>query len=238
MVRMIISDFDGTLFPKGVSKLNDDFITKIRCLTDCGVIFSVNSGRPYHTLREMLKPIENRTVFICNDGAQIMYKNCLLLKTVVDKNQVIPIADLSLNYGVAPFAVLRERTLPVSEDILAEKGLFNEDIYKLVLVRNKTLDEDIAKIKQKADSVGLRVCYEDKMYLELCHTKANKGNATAYIKNRFCIENGVVAFGDGDNDISMFEQADSVYLIKGEKDLYFPGSRVIDNMQNFVVDEM
>ena len=238
MLRMIITDFDGTLFPTGDSRLRDDFVTKIRRLTDCGMIFAVNSGRPYHTLREMLKAIESRTVFICNDGAQIMYKNCLLQKTTVDKEQIVPVIDFASKCGAAPFAALRERTLPVTEDVLLKKGLFGEDIYKLVLVKNKVSADNVLKLKQLAKSSKLRCCYEDGTYIEFCHRDANKGNATAYLKNRFRITDGVAAFGDGDNDIAMFEQADSVYIMKSKNGLCYPGARVITDMQDFVVKEL
>lgn len=238
MLHMILTDFDGTLFSKGENKLSDDFVTKIRRLTDCGMIFAVNSGRPYHSLREMIRPLESRTVFICNDGAQIMYKNCLLQKTTVNREQIIPLVQFAVNEGIAPFAALRERTLPVTEDILANKGLFGEDIYKLVFVKNKVCDDVVEKMKKSAQKFDLRCCYEDGMYIEFCHINANKGNATAYIKNRFRIKDGVAAFGDGDNDISMFEQADIVYVMKSAEDICYSGATVIESMQDFVVKEM
>lgn len=238
MLRMILTDFDGTLLSNGTNKLRDSFVTKIRRLTDCGMIFAVNSGRPYYSLRKELKALESRTVFICNDGAQIMYKNCLLRKTVVDKEQARPVIELALKEGLTPFAALRERTLPITGEVLGNKGFFGEDIYKLVFVKNKTSAAGIQKIKELAKAVSLRVCYEDERYIELCHKDANKGSAAAYLKERFRIKDGVAAFGDGENDISMFKEADLVYLMKNAKGICYPGARVIENMQSFVVEEL
>lgn len=238
MLRMILTDFDGTLFSGQEDKLSDSFVTKIRRLTDCGMIFAVNSGRPYHSLRKELKALESRTIFICNDGAQIMYKNCLLKKTIVDKKQAQPVIDLALKEGLTPFAALRERTLPITGAVPESKGFLGEDIYKLVFVKNKASADGIQKIKELAEAVGLRACYEDAQYIELCHSEANKGSAAAYLKERFRIKDGVAAFGDGENDISMFRQADHVYLIKSSRGICYPGARVIENMQSFVVDEL
>lgn len=238
MLKMIISDFDGTLFPKGDSKLRDDFIVKIKRLTDCGVVFAVNSGRPYYTLRQMLKPLENRTVFICNDGAQIMYKNCLLLKKTVSTEQVVPLVTAAVQRGLTPFAALRQRTLPVTDEILSKKGLFGEDIYKLVFVKNRADIKKIEYCKSVAAENSLRCSYEDGTYIEFCHKDANKGNATAYIKDRFRISDGIASFGDGDNDIKMFEQCDEVYLMKNSKGIVYKGAKIIDDMQRFVVEEL
>lgn len=238
MLRMILSDFDGTLFPKEDSKLKEEFVIKIKRLTDCGLIFAVNSGRPYHTLRQMLKPIENRTVFICNDGAQIMYKNCLLFKCTIPREAALALGSLTLELGSAPFAALKEKTLPITQNILLQKGLFNQDIYKLVIIKNKLGSSAILNIKEKAVNLGLRLCYEDCTYIEFCNKEANKGNATAYIKTRFGISSGIAAFGDGDNDLPMFEQSDLVFLLKSDKKICYPGARVIENMQEYVAKEL
>lgn len=238
MLRMILSDFDGTLFPKKDGKLDEEFIIKIKKLTDCGLIFAVNSGRPYHTLRQMLKPIENRTVFICNDGAQIMYKNCLLLKQTVSKESASSLGSLALDLGCTPFAALKEKTLPITQNILLQKGLFNQDIFKLIIIKNKIDTAALSSLKEMATSLGLRPCYEDGTYIEFCNKDANKGNATAYIKMRFGIKNGVAAFGDGDNDLPMFEQADLVFLIKSDNNICYPDAKVIENMQEYVAKEL
>ena len=64
MLQLILTDFDGTLFPKQKQELNKEFIQKIINLTDKGIYFAVNSGRPYGTLKKLLSPLINRTVFI------------------------------------------------------------------------------------------------------------------------------------------------------------------------------
>ncbi|MEE1026487.1 MAG: HAD family hydrolase [Acutalibacteraceae bacterium] len=237
MLQLILTDFDGTLFPKQKEELSKEFIQKIINLTDKGVYFAVNSGRPYGTLKKLLGPLINRTVFICNDGAQIMYKNCLLYKNPIPSSVAYAICHKVNTTPLKPFAALRERNMPVTKDIISQKGMFGEDIYKLIFVKNNPLTEDLTEIKSVADKNGLRVCFEDSEYLEFCVKSSNKGVATEFLKEKFGITGETVAFGDTKGDYPMFQKADRVFIPKGAKDLFFVGAKQIEDVQNFIIEE-
>lgn len=83
MKKILMLDLDGTLLATPGSVLTPAFVNKIIALTNKGWMFSVNSARPYDSLKRFLAPLESRTLFICNDGAQIMYKNCLIYKAPI-----------------------------------------------------------------------------------------------------------------------------------------------------------
>lgn len=233
-----MTDFDGTLFPKVGGELSEAFIRKIINLTDRGCLFSVNSGRPYCVLKDMLRPLANRTIFICNDGTQIMYKNCLLYKSPILTSSAEKIYTAALSMELTPFAALRERTLPVNNDILSQKNLFGEDIYKIVIIKNNSTTENISKLKQMAIANGLRICFEDNMYLEFCINTANKGTATAFIKRKFGITSGIYAFGDTEADFEMFKEADNCFLMADATHLCYSGSKTITSMQNYVIENL
>lgn len=238
MLQLILTDFDGTLFPKDKEELSKEFIQKIINLTDKGVYFSVNSGRPYGTLKKLLAPLINRTVFICNDGAQIMYKNCLLYKNpvcAIKANEICHKANINT---LKPFAAFRERNMPITEDIMAKKRLFGEEIYKLIFVKNNPLSEDVAELKRIADQKELRICYEDSEYLEFCNKSSDKGVATDFLKQKFGITGEVIAFGDTKGDFPMFERADRVFIPSSAKDFSFVGAKTVDDVQQFVISEL
>lgn len=237
MLQLILTDFDGTLFPKEKEELSKEFIQKIINLTDKGIYFSVNSGRPYGTLKKLLAPLLNRTVFICNDGAQIMYKNCLLYKNpvcAVKANEICHKANLNT---LKPFAALRERNMPITEDVMAKKRLFGEDIYKLIFVKNNPLSEDVAELKAIALQKGFRICYEDSEYLEFCNKSSDKGVATDFLKRKFSITGEIVAFGDTKGDFPMFERANKVFIPSCAKNFSFVGAKTVDDVQQFIVNE-
>ena len=237
MLQLILTDFDGTLFPKEREELSKEFIQKIINLTNKGVYFSVNSGRPYGTLKKLLAPIINRTVFICNDGAQIMYKNCLLYKNplcAIKANEICHKANVNT---LKPFAALRERNMPITEDIMVKPRLFGEEIYKLIFVKNNPLLGDIEELKKIALEKGLRICYEDSDYLEFCNKSSDKGVATDFLIKKFGITGEVVAFGDTKGDFPMFERANRVFIPTTAKDFSFTGAKIVPDVQQFIVDE-
>ena len=235
MIHLIMTDFDGTLFPRTGGELTEPFIRKIINLADRGTLFAVNSGRPYSVLRKMLSPLANRTVFICNDGAQIMYKNCLLYKQPIGEEAAHILFGAAHEMGLSPFAALRERSCPVPAETLMSKSLFGEDIYKIILVKNHPNGESLTLLRELGAQQGLRVCFEDEMYLEFCRRETDKGSAAAYLKKRFQITEQIAAFGDSPADLPMFRQADRVYVMKDAKDVSYPGAAVVENMQDFVV---
>ncbi len=237
MLQLILTDFDGTLFPKEREELSKEFVQKIINLTDKGVYFSVNSGRPYGVLKKLLAPLLSRTIFICNDGAQIMYKNCLLYKNpvcAITANEICHKANIET---LKPFAALRERNMPITEDIMAKKHLFGEEIYKLVFVKKNPLTSDVAELKKMALEKGLRVCFEDDEYLEFCNKSSDKGVATDFIKTKFSITGDVIAFGDTAGDLPLFERANKVYIPASAKDFSFAGAKPVADVQQFIVEQ-
>jgi len=136
-----------------------------------------------------------------------------------------------------PFAALRERNTPITSDIMANKRLFGEEIYKLIFVKSNPLSSDIAELKALAEQKNLRVCYEDNDYLEFCRKDADKGIATDFLKSKFGITGETVAFGDTKGDFPMFERANKVYIPTTAKDFSFKGAKQIQDVQSFIVNE-
>ncbi len=238
MLNLILTDFDGTLFPKSGGELTPDFINKIINLTERGCYFSVNSGRPYSTLKKLLAPIQNRTVFICNDGAQIMYKNCLLYKNTIATDVAKKMCGAVNVNELSPFAALRERNTPVTDDVLASPGMFGEDIYKLVFVKNSPSLAVVEGLKSLAGQNSLRVCFEDDEYLEFCKNDADKGVATDFLINKFGIKGDIAAFGDTAADFEMFKRSNMVFLMSHATHLSYDGAKIIENTQDYIVNEM
>ena len=238
MIRLILTDFDGTLLPKSGGVLLPEFTQKIKNLTDKGVLFAVNSGRSYKDLKKRLSPLSSRTFFICNDGAQIMFKNCLVYKKTLCKKAVKKLAQEALKLGFSAFGVLREETLPITDEVLVNVGLFGEEIYKIIMIKNGAGQEKLSTLKELATSMPIRVCFEDDTYLEFCSNEATKGNAAAFLKKKYGITNGILAFGDSEYDFSMFQEADKVFIVKSQKGVYYNGAKIINSMQDFVIEEV
>ncbi len=202
MYQLIVADYDGTLVPNG-KVLSNEFYTKVNMLVSRGTLFAVASGRPYNQLKKLLYPIANETVFIASDGAQMMYRNCLLYKLPLAVNNAKALCRAALYDGLTPIVALREENRSVTEEKLDLPFFFSSDVFKLVVVKN---GKDVSHLKSLAEENNARVCYEDETYIELCNKTSNKGEALKKLMSKYSVSTDkMIVFGDGINDIPMLE---------------------------------
>ena len=60
MIRLIISDIDGTLVPEGGSNINPEYMAVIRELLDLGVQFAAASGRQASSIDAVFHELRDR----------------------------------------------------------------------------------------------------------------------------------------------------------------------------------
>ena len=72
MIRLIVSDIDGTLVPEGGSLLNPEYMTVIRELTDRGVRFAAASGRQATSIDVIFHELQDRVYYLGDNGACIL----------------------------------------------------------------------------------------------------------------------------------------------------------------------
>ena len=67
MIKLIVSDIDGTLVPEGNTDLNPEYLEVIKKLTEKGIVFAAASGRHassinavFRTMEPVLKKMEKK----------------------------------------------------------------------------------------------------------------------------------------------------------------------------------
>lgn len=94
MIRLIVSDIDGTLLPYGQAELDKELFDLIRRLRRAGVTFCPASGRQYHSLRALFSPVCDELAYLCENGA-IVYgpgseaEADVLGKTVMERGSAL-----------------------------------------------------------------------------------------------------------------------------------------------------
>lgn len=200
MYRLIVSDYDGTLVTEN-KVLSQQFYTKLNMLANRGCIFCIASGRPYNQLKKLMFQVSQQTVFISDDGAQMMYKNCLLYKKTVELNDAKALCKFAMGENFTVICSLREENRKVTEDKLNLPFFFSTDIFKIIIVKD---GKNAGTLKTFAENLQLRVCFEDNEYIEFCHKEANKGEAVKKLMQKFSVnEKQMIVFGDNINDIPM-----------------------------------
>lgn len=69
MIKLLVSDYDGTLMPYGDKRITEGVARGLRTLLDRGVTVAVSSGRTYGELSKFLPEFRDECYFICCDGA-------------------------------------------------------------------------------------------------------------------------------------------------------------------------
>ncbi len=72
MIRLIVSDIDGTLLPYGQKQLDPSVFSLIHRLSQKGIRFCPASGRQFHSLRSLFGPVQDELCYLCENGA-ILY---------------------------------------------------------------------------------------------------------------------------------------------------------------------
>ena len=234
MYRLIVSDYDGTL-NINEKPLSNQFFIKLNNLSNRGSIFALASGRPYNQLKKLFFKVSNSIVFVADDGAQVMYKNCLLYKKTVEMNDAKAICKLALNSGFVAICALREENRSVKQEQLSLPFFLSADIFKVIIIKD---GKNAEAIKDFAKSLNVRVCYEDDTYLEFCHKDANKGEAVKKIMQKFGVsEAQTIIFGDGINDIPMLKLTKNRFFPENaDKTVLDLGGTVIKSVEDFILD--
>ena len=68
MIKLVVTDIDGTLLPEGTDHLNPELFEVIRALKENGIQFAVGSGRQYMSMRYLFQPVLDDVIFIAENG--------------------------------------------------------------------------------------------------------------------------------------------------------------------------
>ena len=71
MIKLIVSDIDGTLVPEGNTDLNPEYLEVIKKLTEKGIVFAAASGRHASSINAVFQPVSERIYYVSDNGACI-----------------------------------------------------------------------------------------------------------------------------------------------------------------------
>ncbi len=232
---LYVSDLDGTLLNNS-ARLSNFTRKTLESLMSQGLLFTYASARSYVSASSVLDGFEpttpsiiyngtfirdNRTGeftlvdrFRDGEGQEILRKLteagiCPLVYAFIDGRECFSYVEEHLEGGVLEFVTEHSddvRRNPVSEDELGNGEIFHftciDSEEKLIPIYKKLAD--------KHQCVYYKEQYSGRWWLEIHPMGATKANAILKLKNMLGAHR-IVCFGDGVNDISMFEVSDECY---------------------------
>ncbi len=238
MKTLYVSDLDGTLL-RSNETTSDYTNNTINKLVDSGMIFSYATARSFQTSHKVTKGLNASIPLIIYNGAMIVDNEdgSILLKNFFDSD-VNDVLDDLLQNGIYPivyafvdgkekFSYISEkctagmkqfiesrkndkRDNPVSDENELCKG---EMFYITCIDEKEKLETLYNKYKDTYYCVYQTDIYTKHQWLEIMPKSVSKANAIGQLKEYMGCER-VVVFGDGKNDIDMFELADEAYAVE------------------------
>ena len=234
-----------------------DFTNRvINDLTAKGCLFSYATARSLITAKKVTKGIDANIPLIVYNGAFIIDNATeeILKANFFEKNTVQEIIDLlyerdiypiiySYINGIEKFSYIPELSTPglkrftdsragdIRENIVSTPDeLRTGDIFYLTCIDEpEKLAPIYEKYKDLFHCVYQRDIYTGDQWLEIMPKEASKANAIKQLKEMFNCDR-VIAFGDGKNDIDMFEIADEGYAVSNANEaLKEKATAVIDS---------
>ena len=71
MIKLVVSDVDGTLVKDGTLEINPEYMDVIKKLRKKGVYFAVCSGRQYSSESQLFAPVKDQIFFVSDGGTLI-----------------------------------------------------------------------------------------------------------------------------------------------------------------------
>lgn len=71
MIRLLVTDVDGTLVKESSNTLNPAYFDTIRALKEKGIQVVFASGRPYSSIHALVKPVEDLVWYIADGGVHM-----------------------------------------------------------------------------------------------------------------------------------------------------------------------
>ena len=235
MKTLYISDLDATLL-NNKARLSDFTRKTLEALMEKGVLFTYASARSYVSASSVLDGFEpnvpsiiyngtfirdNRSgeftlvdKFRHGEGKEILFKlreNGIfpLVYSFIDSKECFSFVEEELSGGVLEFVNEHRddpRINPTSADKLDEGEIFH---FTCIDSEEKLIPMYEA-LKNEHQCVYYKEQYSGKWWLEIHPIGATKANAVLKLKEMLGAHK-IVCFGDGVNDISMFEVSDECY---------------------------
>ena len=232
-IKLIASDLDGTLLLNGAQSCDPELFPLIEQLAEKGIFFVAASGRQYQSLQRLFAPVKDKIMYLCENGALVMYMNEVLVKKQFDDSLAMNICNAVIADKDCEIVISGERTcylVPKSPDFVTHvREVMGNNV--TVIKTPELIEEPIIKIayfteadKQAAVTERFKKLFagtecelmtSGNRWVDFVAHGTGKGEALEVIGDRLGIlPEEMAAFGDNENDRSMMKFVGQPYLMK------------------------
>lgn len=239
MIKLIVSDIDGTLVGdgQGAGALDPEYFDVIHRLSEKGIRFMACSGRQRQSIARLMKPIQEEILYACDGGSIVFDKEALLYAKTLPCETVNRLLKDAVTLTECDIMVCgTKRAYCRWSDSELYRWMVDGYGYDIEAVGEDLtcIQDEIVKIslyhKDRAEeltNVWFRPKWKDqvkltlagKQWLDCVPENAGKAGAVAYVQQHFGIRTSeTIVFGDNQNDMEMFSLAAYSYAVEGARE--------------------
>lgn len=231
MIKMVVSDIDGTLLTEGTDRMNPEYYDVIRELNKKGILFVAASGRQYASMKYVLAPVADDIIFVSENGTNItkhdedlinVYMDQDMAREVIEFIRELPGCDIMLCTPGSQYLERRNEKLldwllngyhshvEVVENLLDYVGITN----KLSIYREDGAAAVGPEVLEKFSS-RMNVAVSGSVWIDFMNFGVDKGSTIAQLQQKLGVTpDETIVFGDNCNDLGMFRCATETYAVE------------------------
>lgn len=230
MIKLVVSDIDGTLLPEGTDLLNPEYYEVIRQLKKKGILFVAASGRQYTSMRHVLGPIADQIIFVSENGTNIIQDEKVQMSIFMDPAVVAEVVAYARTVPDCEIMLCTPDTQYLEEPNEKLQDLLQNGYHSQVKVIDDVMEQahQVNKMsfyrEDGAGAIGpqvlarfgatLDVAVSGSVWIDITEPGTNKGSTVKQLQEQMGIKpEETIVFGDNCNDLSMFACARETYAV-------------------------
>lgn len=224
MIKLIVSDIDGTLLEDGGNALNPELFGVILKLRKQGIQFAAASGRQWASIEQVFDPIKEKIFYLSDNGAYIgCHKRNLFLNTI-DRSVVLGMLedvrrreDLEIMVSGPDVVYLETKNQEIVDWLINgykfrvkrvdDISKVDDQFIKVSVYKKESVETATAALREKYKD-RLKITISGDMWVDCMAKGINKGAAVKLLQDSLeILPEETMAFGDQLNDIEMLKQA-------------------------------
>ncbi len=230
MIKLVVTDIDGTLVPESTTDINPEVYDVVRALKKRGILFAAASGRQYESMLQVLRPVADDVIFLAENGANIMLRGQNLSVTYIEKEAARELTAYARKLKDCEFMIATPERAYVEAgyrqlaDILLNSyrmdAIVTDDVMpyadqavKIAIYRQDGIAPVYPDIvKHFGDRMNILIA--GNVWADCVSPDVDKGKALAFVQQSLGFTaDETMAFGDNCNDIELLQCAKERYAV-------------------------
>ena len=224
MIKLVVSDVDGTLVEDGGRDINPKLLETILRLRERGMQFAVASGRQVLSIEKLFEPVRSKIFYLADNGAYVGCYGRILFTTPLDRQaamrliqDVRQLGDCELLVGGPRMEYVETQDEKLLHWLIHGYGFsltqvkdltqVEDEIIKVSIYRKHSVMERAGHLVKKYQG-ALKGAMSGDMWIDFMSPDVNKGNAVKLLQDSLeILPEETMVFGDQLNDVEMMRQA-------------------------------